>query len=242
MKNNLCTLKNISKTYYTKNKEIVAIDSVSLSIPNDTIIAIVGPSGCGKSTLLNIISNIDKEYIGNKDIKTNNISYMFQNDCLLPWLNVYQNATLSKIFNNNIDYKYIDELLIKYGLYEYKDKYINSLSGGLKQRLALIRALATKPDILILDEPFSALDFQTRLKLEEDVKSITTNNNITTIMVTHDINEAISMSSKVITLTKKPSKIKNIYNIDINGTTLEKRLDNKFNYYYNLILNDLNEE
>jgi NitT/TauT family transport system ATP-binding protein len=167
---------------------------------------------------------------------------MFQNDCLLPWLTIYQNATLAKIFNNNIDFKYIDELLIKYGLYEYKDKYINSLSGGLKQRLALIRALATKPDILLLDEPFSALDFQTRLKLEDDVKTITSNNNITTIMVTHDINEAISMSNKVITLSNKPCKIKNIYNIDINGTTLEKRLDKKFNYYYNLILSDLNEE
>ena len=234
----ILTLNNISKKY----NDIKVLDNINMDINKNDFISLIGPSGCGKSTLLNIISNIDKDYIGTKDIKTNNISYMFQNDCLLPWLTIYQNATLAKIFNNNIDYKYIDELLIKYGLYEYKDKYINSLSGGLKQRLALIRALATKPDILLLDEPFSALDFQTRLKLEDDVKTITTNNNITTIMVTHDINEAISMSNIVITLTNKPSRIKNIYNIDINGTTLEKRLDNKFNYYYNLILSDLNEE
>lgn len=234
----ILTLNNISKNY----NDIKVLDNINIDINKNDFISLIGPSGCGKSTLLNIISNIDKDYIGTKDIKTNNISYMFQNDCLLPWLTIYQNATLSKIFNKNIDYKYIDELLIKYGLYEYKDKYINSLSGGLKQRLALIRALATKPDILLLDEPFSALDFQTRLKLEDDVKTITTNNNITTIMVTHDINEAISMSNIVITLSNKPSRIKNIYNIDINGTTLEKRLDNKFNYYYNLILSDLNEK
>jgi NitT/TauT family transport system ATP-binding protein len=234
----ILTLKNISKKY----NDIKVLDNINIDINKNDFISLIGPSGCGKSTLLNIISNIDKDYIGSINIKTNNISYMFQNDCLLPWLTIYQNATLAKIFNNNIDFKYIDELLIKYGLYEYKDKYINSLSGGLKQRLALIRALATKPDILLLDEPFSALDFQTRLKLEDDVKTITSNNNITTIMVTHDINEAISMSNKVITLSNKPCKIKNIYNIDINGTTLEKRLDNKFNYYYNLILSDLNEE
>lgn len=234
----ILTLNNISKKY----NDIKVLDNINIDINKNDFISLIGPSGCGKSTLLNIISNIDKDYIGKKDIKTNNISYMFQNDCLLPWLTIYQNATLAKIFNKTIDYKYIDELLIKYGLYEYKDKYINSLSGGLKQRLALIRALATKPDILLLDEPFSALDFQTRLKLEDDVKTITSNNNITTIMVTHDINEAISMSNKVITLTNKPCKIKNIYNVDINGTTLEKRLDNKFNYYYNLILSDLNEE
>ena len=234
----ILTLNNISKKY----NDIKVLDNINIDINKNDFISLIGPSGCGKSTLLNIISNIDKDYIGKKDIKTNNISYMFQNDCLLPWLTIYQNATLAKIFNKAIDYKYIDELLIKYGLYEYKDKYINSLSGGLKQRLALIRALATKPDILLLDEPFSALDFQTRLKLEDDVKTITSNNNITTIMVTHDINEAISMSNIVITLTNKPCKIKNIYNVDINGTTLEKRLDNKFNYYYNLILSDLNEE
>ena len=232
------SLKNISKNY----NDIKVLDNINIDINKNDFISLIGPSGCGKSTLLNIISNIDKDYIGSINIKTNNISYMFQNDCLLPWLTIYQNATLAKIFNKAIDYKYIDELLIKYGLYEYKDKYINSLSGGLKQRLALIRALATKPDILLLDEPFSALDFQTRLKLEDDVKTITSNNNITTIMVTHDINEAISMSNIVITLTNKPCKIKNIYNVDINGTTLEKRLDNKFNYYYNLILSDLNEE
>lgn len=234
----ILTLNNISKKY----NDIKVLDNINIDINKNDFISLIGPSGCGKSTLLNIISNIDKDYIGSINIKTNNISYMFQNDCLLPWLTIYQNATLAKIFNKAIDYKYIDELLIKYGLYEYKDKYINSLSGGLKQRLALIRALATKPDILLLDEPFSALDFQTRLKLEDDVKTITSNNNITTIMVTHDINEAISMSNIVITLTNKPCKIKNIYNVDINGTTLEKRLDNKFNYYYNLILSDLNEE
>ena len=234
----LLTLNNINKSY----KDIKVLDNINLSINKGDFISLIGPSGCGKSTLLNIISNIDKEYTGNINKITNNISYMFQNDCLLPWLNVYENATLPKIFNKDIDYKYIDLLLKKYGLDEYKKKKINNLSGGMKQRLALIRTLSTKPDLLLLDEPFSALDYQTRLKLEDDVKNIIQDNNITTIMVTHDINEAIAMSNKVITLTKKPCKIKNIYNIDLNDTVINNRINNKFNNYYNIIWKDLNEE
>ncbi len=235
----ILTLNNISKNY----NDIKVLDNINIDINKNDFISLIGPSGCGKSTLLNIISNIDKDYKGTKDIKTNNISYMFQNDCLLPWLTIYQNATLSKIFNNNIDYKYIDELLIKYGLYEYKDKYINSLSGGLKQRLALIRALATKPDILLLDEPFSALDYQTRLKVSDDVYKIIKNEHKTALIVSHDISECISLCDRIIVLSKRPSIIKNIHEIKLENksTPIYNRESPNFTKYYKTIWKEIDE-
>lgn len=138
--NNLCDLKNISKTYYTKNKEIVAIDSISLSIPNDTIIAIVGPSGCGKSTLLNIIGSLENKTSGDIIFKNNNIKigYMFQSDCLFPWLTILDNCLLGLKIKNELTSEkknYVIKLLDSYGLKDFINSYPNSLSGGMRQRV-----------------------------------------------------------------------------------------------------------
>ena len=196
MKNSLLTLKNISKTYYTKDKEITAIDNISLEIPNHSIVAVVGPSGCGKSTLLNIIGSLEKKTSGSiqKSYEDVKISYMFQSDCLFPWLTILDNCLLGlKIKHEltNENKEYVIRLLSNYGLKDFMDSYPNNLSGGMRQRVALIRTLATNPDILLLDEPFSALDFDTRLLIADDVYQIIKEEKKTAIIITHDIEEAI---------------------------------------------------
>ena len=238
--NNILTINNLSKNYYTKEKEILAIDNISLNIEENSITAIVGPSGCGKSTLLNIIGKLDKQTKGTISYNKNKIGYMFQTDCLFPWLTILDNCLIGlkiqhKLTKENIDY--VKKLLTDYGLKEFINSYPKNLSGGMKQRVALIRTLATKPDILLLDEPFSALDYQTRLSVSDDVYRIIKKENKTTIIITHDIAEAISMAEKVIILTKRPSKIKAIYNIELTNksTPINNRTCKEFNYYYKKI-------
>lgn len=232
--NKLLEIKNISKSYYSLEYETKALDNISFDLYKGEFLGLIGPSGCGKSSILNIISNLDNNYFGkiyNKNDIT--IGYMFQEDLLFPWLTIYENAILglkiSKKLNTNSK-KYVLNLLKKYNLIDFKDKYPNELSGGMKQRLALIRTLATKPDILLLDEPFSALDYQTRTKVSDDVYKIIKEQNKTAIIVTHDINEAIKYCNRVIVLSKRPSKIKNIYEIKDNNID-----------YFNLIWKDIDE-
>lgn len=194
--NNILTLKNISKTYYTKEKETLAIDNLSLEIKKDSITAIVGPSGCGKSTLLNIIGSLEEKTSGDLIFADNNtkIGYMFQNDCLFPWLTILDNCLIGlKIKKEYTKEKeaYIIKLLENYGLKDFIHTYPNNLSGGMRQRCALIRTLATTPDILLLDEPFSALDFDTRQLVADDVYKIIKKEKKTTIIITHDIEEPI---------------------------------------------------
>lgn len=196
MKDNILIIKNLSKTYYTKEKEILAIDNISLDIPKNSIIAIVGPSGCGKSTLLNIIGNLEEKTSGTIQFQNNQnkIGYMFQNDCLFPWLTILDNCLLGlKLKKEDTKEKkeYVINLLKTYGLKDFIDSYPNSLSGGMKQRVALIRTLANNPNLLLLDEPFSALDFETRQLVADDVYKIIKKEHKTTIIITHDIEEPI---------------------------------------------------
>lgn len=245
--NNLLTVNNLSKIYYSKIGETIAIKNISFSINKNDFIGIVGPSGCGKSSILNIISMLDKDYKGsilfNKNVT---IGYMFQEAVLFQWLTVLDNALLglkiSKKLNKDTK-EYTINLLKKYGLYEFKDKYPNSLSGGMKQRVALIRTLALNPDILLLDEPFSALDYQTRLKVSEDVYKIIKEEGKTVLIVTHDISEAISMCSKIIVLSKRPAYIKKIINVDLetNKGPIEKRKSPLFAKYYEEIWKEIDE-
>ena len=238
--NNILTINNLSKKYYTKEKEILAIDNISLNIEENSITAIVGPSGCGKSTLLNIIGKLDKQTKGTIKYNKDKIGYMFQTDCLFPYLTILDNCLIGlkiqhKLTKENIDY--VKKLLSDYGLKDFINSYPKNLSGGMKQRVALIRTLATKPDILLLDEPFSALDYQTRLSVSDDVYKIIKKENKTTIIITHDIAEAISMAEKVIILTKRPSKIKKIYKIALTNATspINNRTCKEFNDYYKTI-------
>ncbi len=245
MQDVILKIKNLSKNYHTKESEIKAIDDLSLDIFKNEIVAIVGPSGCGKSTLLGILADLEPKTSGSI-IKNNvhKIGYMLQSDSLFPWLNVLDNTLIGLNINQKVDNNDINRiitLLKKYGLYDFKDNYPNNLSGGMKQRVALIRTLAINPDLILLDEPFSALDYQTRLALSNDMYKIIKNENKTAILITHDIAEAISMADRVIVLTKRPCKVKNIYEIKLNNKTnpINNRQDKRFNYYYDMIWRDL---
>lgn len=240
-------LENISKTYQAKNGETEALRNVNFSINEGEFVSIIGPSGCGKSTLLSIISGLESKTSGEIHID-GKIGYMLQKDNLLEWRTIYKNVLLGlEIQKTNTDEnkKYVDELLKKYGLYEFKDKYPKQLSGGMRQRVALIRTLAIRPRVLLLDEAFSALDYQTRLMVTEDIYKILKNENITALMVTHDISEAISMSDKVIVLSHRPATVKKIYDIDFemeNRTPLTCREKPKFSQYFNLMWRELEEK
>ena len=190
----LLEINNISKTFNTLNGEINAIKSISFDVNNEQFIAIVGSSGCGKSTLLNIISGLLEKTNGTIKFYKENpiIGYMLQEDALLPYLNILDNATLGlslKKIKTKENIEYVKELLKKYNLYDFKNKYPSELSGGMRQRVALIRTLAVKPKILLLDEAFSALDYQTRIMVTEDIYSILRKEKITALIVTHDISE-----------------------------------------------------
>ena len=238
--NNILEIKNLNKSYYTLSGKIDALKDINLTIKSGEFIAIVGSSGCGKSTLLNIIAKIDKNYEGSI-VNKGSIGYMLQQDALLPWLSVYENIILPKKFNYNINEKYVIKLLKKYNLFEFKDKLPNDLSGGMKQRVAFIRTLATNPSILLLDEPFSALDYQTRLILENDIYNLIKKEKKTAIIVTHDISEACALANRVVVLSKRPGTIKNIYNIELKNKSnpINNRTDEKFSYYFNKIWKDL---
>lgn len=244
----LLEINNISKTFNTLNGEINAIKSISFDVNNEQFIAIVGSSGCGKSTLLNIISGLLEKTNGTIKFYKENpiIGYMLQEDALLPYLNILDNATLGlslKKIKTKENIEYTKKLLETYGLKDFIHKYPKELSGGMKQRVALIRTLAIKPDILLLDEPFSALDYQSRLSVSEDVYNIIKKEKKTVIMITHDIAEAISLSDKIIVLSKRPSIVKKIYDIKKKNksTPINNRTCKEFSDYYDKIWRDLDE-
>ena len=240
-------VKNICKTYQAQNGEIEALKDINFSVKQGEYISIIGPSGCGKSTLLSIIAGLENKTSG--EIYVNGkIGYMLQKDNLLEWRTIYKNVLLGLEIQKSLtpqNQEYVVELLKKYGLYEFKDKYPRQLSGGMRQRVALIRTLAIRPKVLLLDEAFSALDYQTRLMVTEDIYKILKNENITALMVTHDISEAISMSDRVIVLTHRPATVKKIYDIDFemeNRTPLTCREQPKFSQYFNLMWKELEEK
>ena len=192
MNDNIVEVKNINMNFYTKEGELEVLKDVNLNLKEGEILTLLGPSGSGKSTILNILTNLLKPTSG--DIKiTGNIGYMFQKDNLLEWRNIMDNITIGLEIQGKKDKKSLDRvesLLKTYGLWDFRSMYPKELSGGMRQRVALIRTLSVNPDILLLDEPFSALDYQTRLLVCDDVYSIIKNENKSTILVTHDIGEA----------------------------------------------------
>ena len=241
-------LKNVSLTYFSSNGETKAIDSISLSANKGEFISIVGPSGCGKTTILSLISGLLKATSGEINIKSEDnssfVGYMFQKDNLFEWRTIRGNIylgleLLKKKTKENIEYA--DNLLKKYNLWEFKDKYPSQLSGGMRQRVALIRTLVLKPSILLLDEAFSALDYQTRLNVCDDVYQIIKQENLTTILVTHDIGEAISLSDRIIVLSKRPAKIKKIIEVNLNdlGTPFNRRESSEAKKYFDIIWREL---
>lgn len=247
--------ENVSLTYHTRSDEILALKKINFTVYEGEFVAIVGPSGCGKTTILSLISGIlspssGKIFLDGKDInnKTENkknffnffkknrieqkqseIGYMFQKDHLFDWLTIWKNVILGLEIqgkkNDKIMIDKLEALLTKYGLISFKNKKPTQLSGGMRQRVALIRTLALNPKILLLDEPFSALDFQTRLSVCDSVSEIIENEKKSAILVTHDIAEAISMADRIIILSARPSTVKKIVNVDLKnlGPPIKRR-------------------
>ena len=249
---NILEVKNIGKKYQNKEDEIQALKNVNFRIKEGEFVSIIGPSGCGKSTLLSIIAGLEEKTEGEIYIegeKCNGISpkigYMLQRDCLLEWRNILSNTLFGleiKVIKTKENIEYVKELLKKYNLYDFKNKYPSELSGGMRQRVALIRTLAVKPKILLLDEAFSALDYQTRIMVTEDIYSILRKEKITALIVTHDISEAISMSDRVLVLSKRPGTVKDIHKIDFeieNRTPINCRQSPKFSKYFDCLWKEL---
>ncbi len=242
---NILKIKNLKKIYHTKTQEIMAVKDFSFDIKKGDFIAIVGPSGCGKSTILSILCGLEKKSDGiiNLD-KNEKIGYMLQQDSLFEWRNILNNCLLGLEINNtlNEDSKNkVINLLTTYGLKDFIYSYPDNLSGGMRQRVALIRTLATNPTLLLLDEPFSALDYQSRLSISDDIYTILKKEGKSMIMVTHDIAEAISMCDKVIVLSNRPAVIKSVYDINLENrsTPINNRKDKNFSYYYDAIWKDI---
>ena len=246
---------NVNFIYHTISSETLSLKDISFKLNKSEFISFVGPSGCGKTTLLNIVAGLISATEGTiqfNGVPQNesdiNIGYMLQKDHLLEWRTIYRNLTLGLEIQHKSDQQHlelINELLKTYGLWDFRNAYPRQLSGGMRQRAALIRTLALSPEILLLDEPFSALDYQTRLNVSNDIGSIIKEKGISTLLVTHDLGEAISMSDKVIVLTKRPGTIKTIIPLHFetpNLTPKTRRNAPEFTKYYNKIWEAVHDE
>jgi sulfonate transport system ATP-binding protein len=219
---NIVEIKQLTKTFSDKENTVKALDNINLEIGEGSFVSIIGGSGCGKSTMLRIIGGLDTEYDGEvlvDGIKVTAPSrdkgFIFQDHRLLPWLTVKENIRFSLPGNQKKNDELIHEYLSLVGLSDFENAYPKQLSGGMAQRVAIARALANKPKILLLDEPFGALDAITRLNLQEELLKIWQKENITMIIVTHDIDEAVYLGQKVVVMTPRPGRIKNIHRVDL---------------------------
>lgn len=250
----LLTLNHVSYSYHSLEGETPALHDVSFQVPEGEFLAIVGPSGCGKSTLLSLIAGLAPPSAGTIEINGRrpcdrelHIGYMLQKDHLLEWRTTFRNLSLGLEINKQDtpeNLARIDELLDAYGLAPFRNAKPSALSGGMRQRAALIRTLVLRPDILLLDEPFSALDYQTRLTVSDDIWQIIRKEQKTAILITHDISEAVSMGDRVIVLTRRPGTVRTIVDIRLavdKRSPLKARSDPHFKDYFNLIWKELTD-
>jgi NitT/TauT family transport system ATP-binding protein len=243
----ILNLENLTYSYHSKDAETKAIENLSFTVNEGDFVGIVGPSGCGKTTLLNLLANIISPSLGNILLNNKSLSLsrdkmalMPQKDQLFEWRTIEKNILLGleiRKINTKENREMGLALLKKYGLGEITKKHPSELSGGMRQRVALIRTLVTQPDILLLDEPFSALDFQTRLNVCNDVYSIIKEEKKTAILVSHDINESISLCDKIIILSNRPATVKAevLIEIDKSLTPLKRRENELFPKYFEKI-------
>lgn len=252
---NIIELKNISYSYHSLHGETMALQNISFGVREGEFVAVVGPSGCGKSTLLSIIAGLLSPEAGtitvnNPDGSLNypRIGYMLQRDHLFEWRSVYQNVILGLEIHHMLTESrlaYINQLLIDYDLDKFRNKRPSELSGGMKQRAALIRTLALDPQLLLLDEPFSALDYQTRLLVSADICNLIRAAGKTMIIITHDLSEAISLADRVIILSKRPATVKTELPINLtltDNSLLAARNAKEFSFYFNQLWKELTDE
>jgi len=238
-------VSNVSKRFYTDEGELLVLNGLNLELKKGEILGILGPSGSGKSTILNILAHILEPTSGEVTIN-GQIGYMFQRDHLLEWRTIMDNVLIGLEIQKKLTdeaKERVEELLKTYGLWDFRTRYPNELSGGMRQRAALIRTLATSPDILLLDEPFSALDYQTRLMVSDDIYQIIKKENKEAVLVTHDIAEAISMCDRICVLTSRPATIKSTYAIELSvtgeKTPLISRKSPEFSHYFEVLWKEL---
>ena len=253
--NPLLEVKDVCLSYHSLSGETAALSHISFHLMPEEFLAVVGPSGCGKSTLLNLICGLLHAESGtilmngkplNKD--SARIGYMLQKDHLLEWRSIYRNVLLGLEIQGELtkdNLSYVDELLKLYELDKFRDSRPSQLSGGMRQRAALIRTLALKPDLLLLDEPFSALDYQTRLTVCDDISTIIRESRKTAILITHDLSEAVSAADRILVLTKRPGTICRILPVTFPlsaNRPLERRNDPAFSLYFNELWKTLQGE
>lgn len=244
-------LQEVALTYQSPDGEVEALQEITFGMENGEFVSIVGPSGCGKSTLLSLIAGLERPDHGvilldgePVTAPSPKIGFMPQRDQLFEWRTIWSNVTLGlQISGQNTPERqaHVRELLERYGLAEFAEKRPSQLSGGMRQRCALIRTLATEPSILLLDEPFSALDYQTRLSVSADIYHIIRQEHKTALLVTHDISEAISMSDRVVVLSRRPAAVRAIHDLSALGRLdpMQRRDTEEFRKFFNLIWKEL---
>lgn len=249
----LITCNHVNYTYHTLQGETPALCDINFHVNEGEFVSIVGPSGCGKSTLLSLLCGLLKPESGTVFFKGEPVSdknrfgigYMLQHDHLFEWRTVKKNILLGLEIQKKISPSSLleaDNLLKTYGLYDFKDARPSQLSGGMRQRAALIRTLLLHPDLLLLDEPFSALDYQTRLQVGDDIGGIIRKSGKTAILVTHDLSEAVSLGDRILVLTPLPASIQTVITTDFPKelSPLERRSTDQFKIYFNMIWKELN--
>ncbi len=242
----LLDIDHVDLIYQTEKSETEAVRDLTFSVDEGEFIALVGPSGCGKTTLLSMIAGLLPPTSGSVTIdgepvvaSSGSVGYMLQRDNLFEWRTIESNVLLGLSVQKKLtdeSKQYALDMLEKYGLGEFRGSYPTELSGGMRQRAALIRTLAFKPRMLLLDEPFSAVDFQTRMTVCDDVHSIIKNEHKTALLVTHDISEAVSMADRIVVLTKRPATVKTIFDIDITASSpLKRRESPRFSEWFDRV-------
>ena len=250
----LLDVQNVSYTYHTLSGETKALERLSFQVHFNEFVGIIGPSGCGKSTILSLIFGLISPETGtiqiHEDLTKNHImpiGYMLQKDHLLEWRTIYENTLLGLEINHVLDDAHlasVEQMFKDYGLEQFKNARPSQLSGGMRQRAALIRTLALDPGLLLLDEPFSALDYQTRLNVSEDIYTILRKKQKSAILVTHDISEAISFCDRILVLTHRPGTVREVIPVVLSiddKTPLKARSAKEFQQYFNHLWGDLND-
>ncbi len=245
-------VRGVSYSYHSLEGETLALSNISFTAENGEFLAVVGPSGCGKSTLLSLLCGLLKPDEGEiymdgvpQEESGGNTGYMLQRDHLFEWRTIMGNAELGLEIQNKLNLssrKKLHKMLHTYGLGSFEQARPSELSGGMRQRAALVRTLALEPDLLLLDEPFSALDYQTRLSVCDDISSIIKSTHKTAILVTHDLSEAISVADRVLVLTSRPGRIKAVIPVSFGGDyvrPLTRRNMPEFSVYFNQVWKEL---